>query len=216
MILEQLLSLRLGFILAFGYPLLFLLLFVEGALFIGVLIPGSWLVFFAGFVAKITKLDIYIVFLIVFFASFLGDITGFYFGKYCGKDFLHKYGRYFLIKREYIDKSGELFCNHTHKSLLFSKFNPLTRSAAPFIFGAHKIRTIKFVFASFLSSFLWTFVFVGAGYLFGQSYSVAEEFERYIFYGIILIILVLYLIYLIRDLRRTNGASCKKQRKKVH
>jgi membrane-associated protein len=180
MITEEILKLNLGFIHSFGYILVFLFTFLEASPFFGIFVPGAIVIFFAGFLAKMKLLSFGWVLGLAITGAVLGDLGGYLFGRYFGKEFLHKYGKWFLIKKEYIEKSCEIANNHVGKSLVIGRLNPLTRPAAPFIVGANKVNFWKFMFYNIIGGVLWGLIFVSIGYFFGANYGVANDVEKLI------------------------------------
>ena len=200
MIIETILALNISFIQSFGYWIIFLATFLESFPVLGLFVPGSLVIFIGGFLAKFQVINtpvlgLWDVVLIAIVGAILGDLAAYIFGRYAGKEFMHKYGRYFLIKREYIEKTGEIICNHTGKSLILGRFNPITRSAAPFIVGANKIRFSKFMFFNILGGLLWGLLFVALGYTLGHSYTFTQKFEKVFIIASITVIVALYAFY---------------------
>jgi membrane-associated protein len=208
MIIDRILLLKINFVETFGYLLTFLATFLEASPLIGLFIPGSIIIFFAGFFAKLGLLNYWEVMIIAILGAILGDLAGYLFGRYSGKRFLHRYGRYFLIRREFIDKSEEIAHGHTGKSLVIGRLNPLTRSAAPFIVGCHNVKFWKFMVFNIIGGILWGFIFVSLGYLFGHGYGVAESIEKYILVFSLIIIFAFYFDYFMKIIfRKVNGNS---------
>ncbi|MBU3913555.1 MAG: DedA family protein [Nanoarchaeota archaeon] len=208
MIIDKVLLLKINFIESFGYFLVFLATLFEASPFIGIFIPGSILIFLAGFAAKLQLMNFKIVVFLAILGAILGDVAGYLFGKYCGKEFLHKYGKYFLIRKEYIEKSCEIVHGHTGKSLVFGRLNPITRSVAPFIVGAHKVKFGKFMFFNIIGGVLWGFVFVSLGYIFGNSYQFALDYEKWIVIATVFLILAYYLYYFIKMFFKKSNSDC--------
>ena len=194
-IIDKILSLNISFINTFGYPLIFLLIFFEAAPFIGIIIPGSVILFFAGFLTKLGFFNLWIVVFLAVLGAILGDTTGYLTGKYFGKKILSRFGKYFLIKKELSEKTCQVVHAHTGKSLIIGRFNPLTRCIAPFILGIHKVSFAKFMFFNILGGVLWGSFFVLFGYLFGQSYNLAHDVEKYILIITIFLIISFYIYY---------------------
>jgi len=206
MIVDNILLLKINFVETFGYLFTFLATFFEASPLIGLFIPGSVIVFFAGFFAKLGLLNLTWVYILSILGAILGDLASYLFGRYCGKDFLHKYGKYFLIKREYVYASYNLAHEHTGKSLVLGRLHPLTRTAAPFIVGSHKVGFGKFMFFNIIGGVLWGLIFVSLGYAFGQGYKIAEDVERWLIIGTVILIIVIYSRFFIKNLfKKING-----------
>ena len=209
MIIDKLLTLNIRFVESFGYVLCFLATFLESSPFIGLFIPGSIVVVFGGFLAKFGFLNLWLVMGFSMCGAILGDLSGYLVGRYFGKEFLHKYGGYVLVRKEYIEKSCEIVKGHPGKSLVFGRLNPLTRAAAPFVVGANKTKFGKFMFFNIIGGILWGFFFTSVGYILGESYQVAETFERWIILATVLLIVGVYLYYFFRGLsKKKNSENC--------
>lgn len=200
MIVEKILLLNIHFVEAFGYLLVFLATFLESAPLFGLFVPGSLVIFTGGFISKLGFLKLWQVLAFAISGAILGDLVGYIFGRYFGKEFLHKYGKYFLIKREYMDRAGDIACGHTGKALVIGRLNPITRSAAPFIVGAHKVNFWKFMFFNIIGGVLWGVLFVCLGYLFGHGYAFAQRFEKWFLVVSLLLVIGIYVIVFFKSL----------------
>lgn len=208
MIIDKILAIRISTVETFGYLIVFLTTLLEASPLVGIFIPGSIILFFAGFAAKMHLISFK---LIVFFGvagAFIGDIAGYLFGRYYGRSFLHRFGKYFLVRKEYIEKSCEIIHEHTGKSLVAGRLNPITRSVAPLIVGSNRVGFWKFVFFNAIGATLWGFTFVSLGYIFGNSYQFAVDYEKYIIISTVVLILAYYLYYFVRVfLDKANGGK---------
>jgi len=209
MILDKLLLVRVDVIESFGYFLVFLSTLFEASPLLGIFIPGSIIIFLAGFAAKLQLMSFELVLFLAILGAILGDVAGYFFGRYFGKGFLHKYGKYFLIRKEYIDRSCDIVHQHTGKSLVFGRLNPITRSVAPLIVGAHGIKFGKFMIFNIIGAVLWGTIFVSLGYLLGNSYKFALNYEKYMIIGTVVLIGGYYSYYFIKMLfDKSDGKKC--------
>lgn len=203
MIIDKILALNIGFIHTFAYWIIFFATFLESFPVFGLFIPSTLTIFIGGFLARFTVINIPVLdFWHVLFYATLGSILGgtgaYFFGRFAGKNFLHHYGKFFLIKREYMELAGDIICNHTGKSLILGKLNPVTRSSAPFIVGANKVKFGKFMFFNILGAIIWGFLFIALGYTFGHSYTFAQKFENWFILVTVLVIVVIYIVYFVK------------------
>jgi len=176
-----------------GYWIVFLAAILEANPITGLIVPGMTLVIFGGFLSKLGILDLGDVIILASLGAIIGDLIGYYLGKKYGYSFITKYGKYFFFKKEYFIKTKKLMNNHTGKSLIIGRFNPLTRAFAPFIAGLTDVSFIKFLAYNILGGISWAVSFVLIGFIFGESYEVASKYiGRFIFIAIILSILIIY------------------------
>jgi len=205
MILERILSLDYWIIESFGYLVIFLAAFFESTPVIGFFVPGALIVFLGGFFVKLLGHEIIsfkMVLLLAFLGAFLGDLVGYTLGRNFKKGYLHKYGKYFLLKKEHINKTCEIAKCHAGKSLIIGRLNSITRSFAPFILGVNKFSLSKFLWFNLIGAFLWAFLFASLGYFFGYNYKFAKNFELVILIATSLLILAIYAYYYILSLKK--------------
>jgi membrane-associated protein len=180
---------------------IFLAVFAESIPFIGALVPGGVIiVFLAGGFAKAGYLPIITTFVVCFFASFTIDLFGYWVGKVRGEKILHKYSKYVLVKKDFLHRIADLLREHPTKLLIGGKFNPATRSIAPFMAGLKYLEFKKFVTISIISSLLWVSVFYLLGMLVGKGLTTAKLLGKWAVIITFIIFLILYLVYLIRQL----------------
>src|ERR1700733_4389859 len=87
-----------------------LIIFAESGLLIGFFLPGDTLLFTAGFLVNIGKLnvDIHLVVLVVFIAAVLGDGVGYLFGKRIGRKLFNRPNSR-LLKQENIQRAEAFY-----------------------------------------------------------------------------------------------------------
>lgn len=134
------------------------------ALFVGTFIEGEVVVVIGGVLSRLGYLSPYIVFPLVYVATFAGDQTFFYLAR--------KHGMDFLLKRPHIkarsDKVHDLIDNHQNKILFGFRFLYGLRVPTLIALGTSSLSTRKFVLMSLISSLVWSIVFVFGGYFFGD------------------------------------------------
>jgi undecaprenyl-diphosphatase len=183
----------------FGYFIVFLASFLEASPLFGIFIPGQTVVMVAGFIAQLGLIDLWYVLAFATLGAILGDLMGYYLGRKYGYSFITSYGKYFLFKKEYFDKTKKLLNHHAGKTLFIGRFTSLTRAFAPFVAGASKIRFAKFLFFDIVGGIAWAIVFVMIGYIFGEGFRIAA---RYV--GMIILIAIIISIVVIFGYRMLN------------
>jgi len=176
-----------------GYLLLFVTSIVEGIPILGQFVPGQTIVIISGFLAKLDILNPIIIVPVVVVGAMIGDISGFFLGRKYGLSLLNRFGPYFFLKKEYIDKILKLIKEHKAKTMIFGRFNPISRTLTPFMVGASGMSTKIFWFWDFVGVFIWTIASVLVGYIFGASYHLASKvLGKYILIAIILGFLIVW------------------------
>lgn len=158
-----------------GYVIIFLAALVESTPILGIIIPGQTFVILGGFFARTGAYNVFIAGLLAATGGFIGDMVGYYTGKKIGHPFITKYGKYIKYEKKHYEKTKNLLDKHVGKALLLGRLNGITRALTPFISGTMRIPLIKFIPYTILSCMLWATVFVGIGFLFGQSYELIQH-----------------------------------------
>jgi len=176
----------------YGYLIIFFSAIFESIPILGTLVPGQLLIIFAGFLASNSFLNLYLLILIVSIGAILGDIIAFEMGRRFGKEFLVKYGKYFLLN-ETRNKNLEIFIKKNFgKTIFLGRFNNLTRALIPFLAGSLKIDYFKFLFWNILTGIIWSIVWVLVGFFGGESFKlIAKSFNL----GILIFTIILILGY---------------------
>jgi membrane protein DedA with SNARE-associated domain len=117
----------------------------------------------------------------LYFTLVLGDFTsdiGWYFvGKYGARKFVDRWGKYFSITPEAVEKLEKLFEKHDDKILFISKitmgfgFALATLMAA----GMAKVPLKRYAFYNFVGGFIWTGILMSVGYFFGHVYTLLDK-----------------------------------------
>ena len=163
------------------YAILFLIVFVETGLVVMPFLPGDSLLFAAGALAAIGKMDPFILGLVIFSAAALGDTSNYHIGKYLGRGLIEKYR---IINLSYLHETEAYFAKHGGKTVIFARFIPIIRTFSPFVSGMGAMPFGRFIGFSMIGSLCWIISFVGLGYFFGQIPTVKQNFTLVIF-GII-------------------------------
>ncbi len=158
------------------YLILFLIIFCETGLVVTPFLPGDSLLFAAGTIAAMDGQPLNVFFLIpvILIAAFAGDNTNFFIGNLIGHKVYEK--NYKLIKREYLDKTHKFYEKHGGKTLIIARFMPIIRTFAPFVAGVGEMKYLRFVSFSIIGNLLWVFLFILAGYYFGNIPYVKKNF----------------------------------------
>ena len=136
------------------YVVLFLIIFAESGLLIGMFLPGDSLLFTAGFLAYKGDLNIWILLPMFFAAAFIGDQTGYFVGHKLGERIFHKENAR-ILKKSHIKKTHDFFEKHGSKTIVIARFVPIVRTLAPTMAGTAKMSYKTFVTFNAIGALLW-------------------------------------------------------------
>ena len=157
------------------YAILFLIIFCETGLVVTPFLPGDSLLFVAGALAAMGKMDVHALTATLIVAGVLGNTANYTIGRYLGKALLQRYPR--LIKQDYLDKTHAFFERHGGKTIIFTRFAPILRTFAPFVAGIGAMGYRQFTVYNVAGAVIWVASFVYAGYFFGNLPFVRKNLE---------------------------------------
>lgn len=150
----------------------FLIAFFEALVGIGLIIPGSVLTVFSGWLSFQGKAPIGAVMAAAACGALAGDLISYWLGARFG---IHLWGWRMLKKRRHLVRLTEMFfIEHGGKSVFFGRFLGPIRGLVPFVAGASQMRPLSFTLYAVISGLLWGISYPGLGFLGGTSWQHAE------------------------------------------
>ncbi|KTC78881.1 transmembrane protein DedA family protein [Legionella cherrii] len=169
------------------YFILFAVIFCETGLIVTPFLPGDSLLFAAGSIAAQSgnPLNISILFLLLFFASVLGNQINFLVGRLMGPR-IFSTDKSWLLNKKHLQETHAFYEKHGGKTIVFARFLPIIRTFAPFVAGIGTMRVVHFSLYNLISALIWIASLLSLGYFLGSIPMVKENFSVVI-YGIIFI-----------------------------
>jgi len=169
------------------YAILFAIVFSETGLVITPFLPGDALLFAVGAYCGShpdagLKWPVAMALLMV--AAILGNLVNFTIGGTLGGKIFKENA--LILKKQYLDKTHLFFEKHGAKAIIMARFLPIFRTLSPFVAGMASMDRRKFTLYTVVGSFLWVFLMMIAGVIFGQIDWVKKHFETVVL-GIIVI-----------------------------
>ena len=157
---------------AWTYALLFGIVFCETGLVVTPFLPGDSLLFAVGAFCALGALNVWLATGLLFVAAVLGDAVNYGIGAWMGTRAIESG----VIKPEYVAKTEKFYEKYGGKTVVLARFVPIVRTFAPFIAGVGSMRYSKFAWYNVLGGAIWTGLFIGMGYLFGNLPFVQHNF----------------------------------------
>ncbi|VAW61840.1 DedA protein [hydrothermal vent metagenome] len=117
----------------FAYWLAFIAAFLETALLVGLLIPGSTLLLLLGAYSASGQLEVGILKWFAVAGAILGDNLNYFLGRRYGQRWT-EHGLWFL-QPEHFTTAGQFFDQHGARSVFLGRFVPSLKEVVPFIAG---------------------------------------------------------------------------------
>ena len=150
-----------------------------------------------------------------FFGAFITGLIGSVFcaiiiylmGYIGGKPFIKKYGKYFFMKEEDIEKSDSWYQKYGLLAALIGRNFPIIRTLISLPIGIMRLSFTKFLLYTIIGSIPWTFAFVYFGYTLGNNWTIINEYVQKLKVPIKILIALLIVSYLykkITQLKKTK------------
>lgn len=151
---------------AWIYAILFIIVFCETGLVVAPFLPGDSLLFVSGTLAAAGNMYVHGLFATLAAASFLGDNTNYWIGRYAGPRVFSREGSR-LLNPAHLARTQGFYDRYGASTIFFARFVPIVRTFAPFVAGIGRMRYGRFLFYSFSGSVAWVGSLTYAGYYFG-------------------------------------------------
>jgi len=172
-----------------GLLLVLAIVYVETGFFLGFVLPGGdYLLFAAGMFCGTNYLEIPLALLLLLLvtASFMGDFTGYFKGKWLGgKLFVDNKSRFF--KKEYLDRGSSFYTRFGMWAFILGRFMPIVRTLVPMIAGASKFKFKKFLLFNLFGALAWVCTLVPLGFYVGKAYPGVMKYSIYILFIFIVV-----------------------------
>ena len=189
------------------YGILFLIIFCETGLVVMPLLPGDSLLFAAGSIAAIGKMNIHLMVVLLIIAAILGDAVNFMIGKFFGeKLFANPNSK--IFKQSHLQKTQQFYAKHGGKTIILARFIPIVRTFAPFVAGMGHMSYHHFLAYNVIGGVLWVTIFSYLGYFFGNLPIVKDNLSL-VLIAIIVLSILPGIIEIIRHKRAANKAGAQ-------
>lgn len=181
------------------YGILFLIVFCETGLVVTPFLPGDSLLFATGALAATGAMDPVTLVGLLVLASFLGDNTNYWIGRFVGPKVFHRESSR-LLNPKHLAETHRFYERHGGKAVILARFFPIIRTFAPFVAGVGSMLYPRFLAFSVVGAVAWVGGIVGGGYFFGNIPVIKQNFTLVVF-GIIFLSLVPAFIGFLRHRR---------------
>ncbi|HSR12912.1 MAG TPA: DedA family protein [Thermodesulfobacteriota bacterium] len=190
----------------YGYWAIFAAVFLEG---IGIPTPGQTLIMLGAFYSTSGKLDIVPLVLIAWGAAYAGTIVGYGLGRFGGRKFVLRFGRYFFLTRDRLEMVERFFRRRGRIVALFARFVDVSRQLNGIASGIARMPWRRFVFYNAFGSALWVCFWALMSYRMGEKVTrfgdILRTREFYIVVGAALFIAAFGFL-LVRSHRKKSRA----------
>lgn len=185
----------------YGYLGMFLAMVLEAVI---IAIPSELILATGGILASKGIFSFFGAFTTGLLGSVFCAIIIYFMGYFGGKPFVKKYGKYFFMKEEELEKSDSWFNKYGMLSALIGRNFPIVRTLISLPIGIMRLSFFKFLLYTTIGSIPWTFLFVYVGYKLGENWIILNTIVDYFKIPIrfLLIVLIIRFIYKLAKKKR--------------
>ena len=182
-----------------GYVGIFLLMFLESTFFP---FPSEIIMIPAGYLAYQGEMNLYMVILVGILGSVVGALLNYYLAMHLGRKIILKYGKYFFIKEETLDKLDVFFVKHGEISTFTGRLIPGIRQLISLPAGLARMNMAKFSFYTAIGAGIWVVVLVSVGYVVGSNQELISEYMKSATLIALVSVVLIIIFYVVRNRRR--------------
>ncbi len=123
-------------------------------------------------------------------------------GYFGGRPFIDKYGKYFFMKKEDIEKAEDWFQKYGMLASFIGRNFPIVRTFISLPIGMMRLNFWPFVLYTTLGSIPWTFAFVYVGYSLGNNWIILKEYTSRLKVPIYILLFLLIAHYVYRKVKK--------------
>jgi membrane-associated protein len=174
---------------------LFLVLFAETGILLGIVLPGDSLLFTAGLLSSTHRHgDVHLNLGLVIVAAFLGAVigaqTGFVLGRRAGPRLFNRPDSR-VFKQQYVVRTGEYLERYgPAKAVILARFVPVIRTLMNPLVGVTDMDVRVFTLANVVGALAWTVGITVAGFFLGKSVPNIDHYVLPIIAAIVALSLV--------------------------
>jgi membrane protein DedA with SNARE-associated domain len=170
--------------------------------------PSEIILIPAGVLVQRGEMSFFLVLLAGILGSLLGAFINYFLALHLGRraasSLINKYGKFFLISKESLDKSDSFFKNHGEITTFIGRLIPGIRQLISIPAGFSKMDIFKFSLFTALGAGIWSTILIFLGILFGENQSLIQQNLKIITLWVFLICAISVLIYILIKRFRKN------------
>ncbi|HEV8420726.1 MAG TPA: DedA family protein [Actinomycetota bacterium] len=190
---ERIVSAIEPYFLAAGYFIIAGGVLMERSVFIGLIIPGDFILALGGVYASQNKMDLSGVIVVGCVAAICGESIGFWLGRKFGLRVVRHFPYIGKWLAEKIEASEDFFRRHGGKTVAIGRYATAAGAFIPFSAGAARMKYWRFLAFDVPAIIVWATGISIFGYVFGENLALVDRVLSRFGYIVLGLIVVLFL-----------------------
>ena len=175
-----------------GYLGIFIMMAIESSF---IPFPSEIVLVPAGYLASKGEMSITYIMMSALSGSMVGAFVNYYLAFTLGRKFLLRYGKYFFISPEALQKMEHFFKKHGHISTFTGRLIPGIRQLISIPAGLAKMNILEFSVFTMLGAGIWALILTLLGYYIGENEALIKEYLREITIAVVALLAVVGVLY---------------------
>ncbi len=189
---QELAQVLVDMIFEWGYLGIFIMMTIESSF---IPFPSEIVLIPAGYLASKGDMSIGMIMIAALGGSMLGAFINYFLALTLGRKLLKKYGKYFFIKENALEKMDKYFTKHGHISTFTGRLIPGIRQLISIPAGLARMNLVQFSIYTALGAGLWALILTLLGYFIGANEELISTYLRQITIGIVILMIILIAVY---------------------
>ena len=185
-----------------GLPAVFLLMVLESAC---IPVPSEAIMLFAGFAVSKGDMSLFGAVTVGVAGNILGSWFAYWVGRYGGRPFVDRYGKYVLLRHHHLEVAERWFARYGPATVFFSRVLPIVRTFISLPAGFANMAFWRFTFYTVVGCVPWVLMLGYVGVKVGDNWEHIQKRLDYLNYAVILAVVLLIVWWAVR--RRGRRAA---------
>jgi len=196
---RELVQVLVNVIFEWGYLGIFIMMAIESSF---IPFPSEVVLIPAGYLASQGDMSIGMIMSAALGGSMVGAFINYYLALTLGRKLLTKYGKYFFIKENALEKMDSYFVKHGHISTFTGRLIPGIRQLISIPAGLARMNLVQFSIYTALGAGLWALILTLLGYFIGENQELIDTYLKQITVSVVALMVVLLSVYYLYQKRK--------------
>lgn len=187
-----------------GYASVFVLMVMESMVFP---IPSEAVMPFAGFLIAESRFSFAGVIVVSTLASIVGSLLSYWIGRYGGKPFIAKFGKYLLLNEHDLEVTERFFAKHGDITILICRFIPVVRHLISIPAGLGRMNLLKFSLYTIIGAGLWNAFLTVCGFYLKKNWEAVMKYSHVVDIVVVLILVAGFVYFVFNHLKRAQRSK---------
>ena len=187
-----------------GYPGIFIMMALESSFFP---FPSEVVMIPAGYLAFKGEMNFMAAVFFGIAGSLAGALLNYYLAVWLGRPFLLRFGKYFFLSPEKMERVEKFFAKHGEISTFIGRLITVVRQYISFPAGLARMNLGRFLIFTGLGAGIWVVILTLIGYIAADNQELITHYSKEATYGLIAFCIVLAGVYIWRQKKKKSPAA---------